>query len=329
VLPFSEGLAAVRQAGKFGYIDSTGNWKIEPDFLAAGQFSEELAPVQTTDGLAFINKDGNRVLEVDGDEAKPFHGNIAAVRKGELWGFIDKQGRYIHRPRFAGVSPHGDEFYMIETPDRLRGLMNLDGKIVVPAKYGAIGGFQRNGFAMLISENEDLPQDFWLTDKKGRLVPGPMIPFEAADPKKKIAFLPKRVDKTWGIVDLNGKFVVEPKYSDVKVLAPGILGIQERMKWGIFDLESGSVITEPTYYSIGKFSEGLAEACPNRPKYPPSDGNLVGYIDLKGQLMIPNKFAWGSAFKSDIASVGVLYQGGMDRYYIDKQGRFLWCPEKN
>jgi hypothetical protein len=53
---FSEGLASVcDRRGKFGYIDRSGNYFIEPQFQAADSFSEGLALV-SLDGKAFYIK---------------------------------------------------------------------------------------------------------------------------------------------------------------------------------------------------------------------------------------------------------------------------------
>ena len=43
---FSEGLAAVQQDGRYGYIDTDGNWVVEPTYTNAGRFSEGFARVQ-------------------------------------------------------------------------------------------------------------------------------------------------------------------------------------------------------------------------------------------------------------------------------------------
>lgn len=44
---FSEGLAAVKKDGLWGYIDTDGNYAVEPKFYSAWAFSEGLAAVQT------------------------------------------------------------------------------------------------------------------------------------------------------------------------------------------------------------------------------------------------------------------------------------------
>lgn len=60
---FTEGLAAVRYNGKWGFIDYSGNWVIPPVYLRANSFSEGLAAVQNADNLwGFIDMQGQQVI---------------------------------------------------------------------------------------------------------------------------------------------------------------------------------------------------------------------------------------------------------------------------
>ena len=58
---FSEGLAAVQEGRKEGYINKKGKWVIEPQFNEAGDFSEGLASVKKGKKYIFIDKSGKRV----------------------------------------------------------------------------------------------------------------------------------------------------------------------------------------------------------------------------------------------------------------------------
>ena len=66
---FSEGLAAVKINGKWGFIDKSGQMVIQPQF-ATNYFS------------------------------KPsyFSGGLALVWAGEKWGYIDMTGKYVWGP---------------------------------------------------------------------------------------------------------------------------------------------------------------------------------------------------------------------------------------
>jgi hypothetical protein len=108
--PFSDGLAAVRVDSKWGYIDKTGKFVIEPQFKGAGPFSEGLAPAGNVDfnsvtrseepepTTGFIDKQGKTVFSLPFDLASPFVNGISTVRVGIQLGYIDKTGKYIWQP---------------------------------------------------------------------------------------------------------------------------------------------------------------------------------------------------------------------------------------
>ncbi|GJL65067.1 MAG: hypothetical protein NPIRA05_00380 [Nitrospirales bacterium] len=60
---FSEGLAAVRVEGKYGYINPSGKIVIEPKFDQAGDFDQGLAVVGDGKAFGIINRSGDYVVE--------------------------------------------------------------------------------------------------------------------------------------------------------------------------------------------------------------------------------------------------------------------------
>lgn len=60
---FSEGLAAVRIEGKFGYIDLSGEIVIEPRFDQAGEFDQGLAVAGDEGAFGIIDRSGNYVVD--------------------------------------------------------------------------------------------------------------------------------------------------------------------------------------------------------------------------------------------------------------------------
>ncbi len=94
--PFSDGLAAVRIGGKWGYIDQTGRYVINPQFDDAESFSDGLAVVRigddTTGKWGYIDQTGRIVINPQFDEAYPFSDGLAQVRIGDVktgkWGYI-------------------------------------------------------------------------------------------------------------------------------------------------------------------------------------------------------------------------------------------------
>lgn len=86
--PFNGGWAAVKQNGKWGFIDTSGTLQLDFQFENALSFGQHLAAVQK-DGLwGYVSLLGEIVIEPQFLEAKSFSGGSAPVRTGLGWQFI-------------------------------------------------------------------------------------------------------------------------------------------------------------------------------------------------------------------------------------------------
>jgi len=87
--PFtSEGYAAVKRNGKWGFIDTTGSVKISFKFDDALSFGQHLAAVKQGELWGYISLDGKMVIEPKYIEAKSFSNGSAPVLTGRGWQFI-------------------------------------------------------------------------------------------------------------------------------------------------------------------------------------------------------------------------------------------------
>jgi hypothetical protein len=71
---FSEGLAAVRIKGRFGYIDKRGTVVIPPRFNAAGEFRGGYAEVRIDGASGIIDRRGRVVISAQFERIVPFTG---------------------------------------------------------------------------------------------------------------------------------------------------------------------------------------------------------------------------------------------------------------
>lgn len=130
---FSEGLAAVAEGDKWGFIDTTGSWVLGPQYVWAdklvdghslvrigtqphvdyalidrkGEIKFRLQTLHAktpSDGLirfelngkwGFVDRTGKIVIPATHDAAFDFHEGLAAVRIGNGWGYIDKSGKLV------------------------------------------------------------------------------------------------------------------------------------------------------------------------------------------------------------------------------------------
>jgi hypothetical protein len=105
---FSEGLAAVRIADRWGYVDKSGQLVIPPQFQYAGEFSSGRAPVVVDQdgGFGYTDRSGNIVIDPQFDEAERFSEGLAVVGDGDdrYW-YINPQGDKVFAEDFATASP--------------------------------------------------------------------------------------------------------------------------------------------------------------------------------------------------------------------------------
>lgn len=114
---FHEGLAGVEaENGKWGYLDRSGKWALEPQFVHAGHFSNELAIVKTFDyKYGYINRNGKFVIPPQFDFAYDFQDNsLANVKVGEKYGLINRQGQYVIEPKYIAISDFVDGIATID-----------------------------------------------------------------------------------------------------------------------------------------------------------------------------------------------------------------------
>lgn len=96
---------------KFAFINKSGAFILDERFERAGDFSEGLAAVRKDGKWGFINTKGEMVIqpqfinELDflTIDTPIFSEGLALVKKGELWGYIDKTGKFVIEPTFENA----------------------------------------------------------------------------------------------------------------------------------------------------------------------------------------------------------------------------------
>lgn len=97
--PFSDGLAAVRKDGKWGFIDTTFKFIIPPIYTNCDFFSEGLIPVKKGNFWGYIDINSNIVIPFKYDSCSVFTNSLAKFKikadDYKINGYIDKKGNVI------------------------------------------------------------------------------------------------------------------------------------------------------------------------------------------------------------------------------------------
>lgn len=99
---FSEGLVGVEKEGKYGFMNTKGEVKIDYQFGSVGKFKDGLASVQIDGKYGFIDVNGDWVIKPQYDMATFFSEGLAAVAKNKPdesfsydWGFVNNKNELI------------------------------------------------------------------------------------------------------------------------------------------------------------------------------------------------------------------------------------------
>jgi hypothetical protein len=264
--------------GRLGYFDSDGNKVISCQFEEANPFSGGVARVRLNGKYGLINEKGKAVgagikyVVMDyyastgaylvcegGSEAKPkdkissrqgipsqiFGGSMNYPIKGGKWGVIDREGKILVKADYDEISdPKDGVIYVVKG----KNVGFLDDKYNEKLKlksYNYMGGFM---------------DDITWINSGGKLVNGVVT------------------GGKFGLVDREGKIVVNPKYITLSTFSNSIVGYKFVTKKGFVDDDGNVVVPIPTKKE-GKKSIEDNDAYKE---------NYMAYIKSHPQIIVPN-----------------------------------------
>jgi len=173
--------------GLWGFIDTTGNWTIQPQFLSAKKFTEHLASVSVRDGLilkyGFINEAGDFVISPAYAEAGSFSGGVAPVKSAGVWGYVRPSGQWAVEPKFEDAQDFSEDLAAVEI-NGLWGFIGQNGLFLIQPQFAEAKGFH-----------------------DGRA--------------------PVKLGQRWGYIDTRGQWVVSPSYVTAGIFTDGIAVVND------------------------------------------------------------------------------------------------------
>lgn len=219
---------------KYGYIDKTGNFIIEPIFSMAKEFTDNgLALVCDSSGkYGYIDKSGNYIIEPQFDYASNFSENgLAAVGEMSMWnddiyyGYIDSTGKYMIEPEFSYVTDFDDKNYALvgmidyNRPnqydqtifDNKYGVIDTYGNIVLDFDYGYLSHIDDYGFAMFQTQRQYDGGPFGLLNINGDIIIPEYNCSSVTHFNNGLAAARVTSDDV-GYINTDGDFVIEQQY---------------------------------------------------------------------------------------------------------------------
>jgi len=235
---FLDGFATVYVCGRLVSIDESG--KLVPLRPAN---KHELRPTRRSGKVGFVDASGQFRINRIFDDALPFSDELAAARVGGLWGFIDTSGRQVIPPVFdeafyfvegVGTAETDSGFVLIDKTgmviasgfdlthgipadgrvpvgrDDRYGYLDLRGDIAIPLTYDDVNSFSRG----LAPVKKGGKWGYIGTDGHTAI---PFV-FDEAGPFAS-GLAPARIGSETGFIDRSGKFAFHLAFK----YAPGFL----------------------------------------------------------------------------------------------------------
>ena len=273
---FSEDLAQASINGKkWGYIDRQGKWVIEPKFKKTKAFNSEIAIVADDDGWMYINKKGERVFtNLNIEKFYDFSEGLAIYRQDKLIGFINNNGKVIVEPKFVKAFAFLNGYSKVRVGDKW-GLIDKTGSYFVKPEYDGVSKVYNTNKVVTAKKGE----------QNGLIINGEFKVIEGAE---KIWDFSLNSDLTYakkgdkiGYINSRGEWVIQPKYDKARAFRNGLAPVYMNKNWGYID-NKGEIIIPIQYRDAEIFSnDGLA---------PVKSEKFWGFMDKTGKLVIDEKY---------------------------------------
>jgi hypothetical protein len=158
-------------------IDKTGKTILMVQEIKTNGFSEGVVPAKKNGKWGYLDSKGQFVIEPRFEEAHPVSEGHAAVRVGQKWGFIDHSGRVVITPRYdIGYDSRHHAFSeglaLVYFQNRCV-YVDKSGKIVIRVECSDAEQFS-GGIASVITGEEKTDEKRGYINKLGRYVWGPV-----------------------------------------------------------------------------------------------------------------------------------------------------------
>lgn len=199
---FRDGLACVSQNGQFGYLNTNGQWAIQPRFENARPFNEGYAFVKTGGRWGIIDQSGNWKLQPNYADSALVASGWFWFRQNGKWGYKDLTGQTVVDPIYQEVATAMEGVAPVKLKNRCA-LMHTNGRVFTPYFCDDVKFFSE-GLCPVKEAGK-----WGYVDTEGHL---------------RISYRYDNVDRfsdslaavlengAWGYVDRNGSTVISPRF---------------------------------------------------------------------------------------------------------------------
>ena len=231
------------------------------------------------------------------------------VFKNNKLGFIDRKGKVVVPYKYQ-ILGQVQEGLAVACENFKCGFIDKKGNVKIKFEYDEAYSFV-NGLAVVRKDDK-----CGFINKKGKLVI-PMDYISADNFTQGKAPVCRDIGQCGYVNKLNME-VIPFEYDKVTSFVNGVANVEKDGNWGAINTR-GKIVIPIDYEALGVLAGDKISAC----KIMPNINNAIrcGYIDKKGNEVLPFKYIWTVDFSEGIGAV----QGSDTRwYYIDENGENIF-----
>lgn len=212
---FFDGRALVRgDQGLWGYIDTTGQWVIQPRFAEMQRDYPGVPAGNFSDGLAWfqhIEMDERNVVDENEEFERDAEGKLIkqSFPRRSL-GYINRRGKVVIEPRYEMANDFGEGLAAVRFKSHDSwGFIDKDGKRAISPNFDSVGSFSEG-------------------------------------------LCPVAINGSWGYIDRKGDEVIERRFDEAGLFSEGLAAVRKGDKWGYIDRQ-GEWVIPPTYENFADY----------------------------------------------------------------------------
>lgn len=247
VMSFSEGFAAIKRNGKWGFINQNGDEVVNPvKYEKVSSFSEKRAMVSLNNLYGFIDENGDEIVAPEKyNYVGSFSNGFAPIRTNNMYGFINRDGEEVISPKYEMVWNFSENMAKVYQNNRF-GYINKQGEEIIPIKYNYISKFY-NGKA-LVNQN-----DVWkFISKNG--TESPALDYDYVWEADSKGYYKVFKNDKYGYINNDAKEIILLKYEYTSNFRNNISVVKNNSLYGIIN-RKGDEIIPIKYINIDQLKE--------------------------------------------------------------------------
>ena len=295
---------AARLNGRWGYLDHTGTWAIQPKYeqLTLIWYLPLTAKLNGRWGL--LDDQGQWVVEPIYEQLRMAN-EAFEFRQDQKWGAISRSGQILIPPVFDEINSSPTSSHITVRIGKRWAIADRSGKLIGSAEYERVNVYDP-GLAVVQRGNQQEMIE---------------VPTEKPLPLRHDAIYPTQHRQRWivktnglyGVSDRSGNPIIKQEHPLIGRKGANHFEVSNARLRALTTID-GKFLTDFIFQQIGEFNDGLA---------PAKIEGKWGFIDAKGGMVIEARFSYAYPFLQGLAPVSIDKKYG----YIDKTGAFVIRPQ--